>query len=187
MKNNHPKIVLTTLSMIILLVAGCKSGSNKDSGPSLKKPKDTDLEFWITERVTSKDLEDKGCTYLPGWMGAEEYLDSRYQAIPGEGGMATAPDIHVTYLLTGYPDLADDLAVTNIEITDSEITVYGLTINSTQNEITSRLSSLSNSFSFVTTLDECYLCVKIQNCSFCFMSTKIIINVPVTNNNGIIY
>lgn len=152
----------------------------------LKKPKDTNLEFWITERVTSIDLEDKGCTYLPGWMGAEEYLDSRYTADTSES-MAKAPEVHVTYLLTGYPDTLDDPAITHIEITDPLITVYGLTMESKDNQITSRLHDLADSFSYITTTEECYLSVKIQNCSFSFMSTKIVIDVPVTNNSGIVY
>ena len=152
----------------------------------LRKPKDTNLEFWITERATSKDLEDKGCTYLPGWMGAEEYLDSRYTADTSEP-MAKAPDIHVTYLLTGYPDTLDDPAITHIEITDPSITVYGLTMESTDNQITSRLNELATSFSYITTTEECYLSVKIQNCSFSFMREKIVIDVPVTNNSGIVY
>ena len=160
---------------------------NNASGPLyLKKPKDTNLEFWITERVTSKDLEDKGCTYLPGWMGAEEYLDSRYTADTSES-MAKAPDIHVTYLLTGYPDTLDDPAITHIEITDPSITVYGLTINSSEHEVSSRLHDLANSLSYVTTTDECYLCITIKKCSFSFMREKIVIDVPVTNNSGIVY
>ena len=178
---------LLSFTLFIPLLLGCGSNSNTKSDPYLlNKPKDTNLEFWITERVTSEDLLKKGCTYLPGWMGAEEYLDSRYTAIEVEG-MAAAPIIHVTYLLTGYPDLLDDPAITHIEITDPSITVYGLSIGATENQVTSRLSKLADSYSFVTTLDECYLRVTIKDVSFNFMSDKIIIDVPVTNNDNIIY
>jgi hypothetical protein len=90
-------------------------------------------------------------------------------------------------LVTGYPDLLDDNAITHIDITDPSITVYGLTLNSTDNEIINRITGMTNSFSYVTTADESYLKFTIDNCSFSFMSNKIIIDAPVTNNSGIVY
>jgi len=178
------KYIIGTTIFVLLLVA-CSSNKN-DSDIYLNIPKDTNLEFWITQKVSSEDFENKGCTYLPGWMGADEYLDSRYVA-DTSGGMAVAPDIHVTYLVTGYPDLLDDSAITHIDITDPSITVYGLTLNSTDNEIINRITGMTNSFSYVTTADESYLKFTIDNCSISFMSNKIIIDAPVTNNSGIVY
>ena len=178
------KYIISIVTLALLFNA-CSS-SKKDSDIYLTRPKDTNLEFWITQRVTFKDLEDKGCTYLPGWMGADEYLDSRYEA-DTSGEMAVAPEIHVTYLVSGYPDNIDDRAITHIEITDPTITVYGLTINSTDSEITNRVASIADSFSYVTAVDECYLRFMIKNCSFAFKIKKIIIDVPVTNNSGVIY
>ena len=174
----NKKIILSLLP--IILISGCNSNNG------YKKPKDTNLEFWITEKVSSKDMEDKGCTYLPGWFGAEEYLDSRYVAV-NKDGMLIAPDIHVTYLLTGYPDLMDDIAVTTIDITDPTITVYGLTINSSEREITNKLINKATKYSYVTTVDECYLAFEINHCWFHFKSNSIVINAPTTNNSGIIY
>ena len=175
------KALLLTLPLII--TTGC---NKTESDIYLSKPKDTNLEFWITERVTYKDFENKGCTYLPGWMGAEEYLDSRYTAETSEG-MAVAPDIHVTYLLTGYPDLLDETAVTHIEITDPTITVYGLTFESSERETSERLHKISNKSAYITTVDECYDAYQIKNCWFHFMSDRIIIDVPTTNKDGIVY
>ena len=168
------------------LLLGACSSVTQNSDIYLDRPEDTNLEFWITQRVTFEDFEEKGCTYLPGWFGADEYLDSRYIA-DTSGDMAVAPEIHVKYLVTGYPDTLDDRAITRIEITDPSITVYGLTISSTDNEIKNRIDNLTNSFSYVMAADECYLNFTINNCSFSFMSKKIIINVPVTNNTGVIY
>ena len=101
--------------------------------------------------------------------------------------MAKEPEIHVTYRLTGYPDVLDDLTVTHIEITDPAITVYGLTINSTEQEVTNRLFDMCSSFSFVTTIEECYISCTIKKCTFAFMQEKIVIDVPVTNNSGIVF
>ena len=56
----------------------------------LKKPADTNLDFWITERAERQEFEEKGCTLLPGWFGAAEYLDHRYVA-EESGDMAVDP------------------------------------------------------------------------------------------------
>ncbi len=172
------------LAFIVILLSACSS--NKDSEIYLDRPDDTNLEFWITQKVDLKEFEDKGCTYLPGRFGADEYLDSRYTADINDG-MAVAPAIHVKYLVTGYPDLVDELAVTHIEITDPSITVYGLNMNSTDNEILNRINNLTNSFSYVTTQEECYLRFTVNNCSFCFMSEKIVIDATVTNNTDVVF
>ena len=111
----------------------------------LKKPADTNLDFWITERAERQEFEEKGCALLPGWFGAAKYLDHRYVA-EESGDMAVAPAVHVTYLLSGYPDAKDEWAVTRIHITDPEITVYGLTMNSTNTEIEDRMADITDEF-----------------------------------------
>ena len=172
-------------SIFALLISGCTVKTQKET-TYIDRPEDTNLEFWITQRVNLEDFDNKGCTFLPGWMGADEYLDSRYTA-DTSSGMATAPDIHVTYLVTGYPDTLDDRAVTNIEITDPNITVYGLTLSSTIEDIRERMTGVADSISSETVGDEEHLTFMIDNCSFVFMDTKITISVPVTNNSGVIY
>ena len=181
--NNYSKTIVSLFSIFVFVLSGC---NNSKDDIYLERPEDTNLEFWITQRTTANEFDDKGCTVLPGWMGATEYLDSRYTAIE-DGDMVTAPDIHVTYLVTGYPDCLDNAAVTRIQITDPAITVYGLTINSSEKEISDRLSDISKSFSYVTTTYECYPVYRIKNCSFSFMSDKIVIAVPVTNKRGIVF
>ncbi len=174
------------LSFIAITFVLSLNGCSANKVIYIERPDDTNLEFWITQRVSIKDLEDKGCTYLPGWMGAEEYLDSRYKA-DTSGDMAKAPEIHVTYLITGYPDTLDDRAITHIEITDPTITVYGLTLNSTESEIREKMNGVADSFSNMTENDENYLAFNVKNCSFSFMPEKIVISVPVTNKKGVQY
>ena len=171
------------LPVISILLIGCSNNAGQ-SDIFLKRPKDTNLEFWITERVTFEQLENKGCTYIPGWMGADEYLGSKYRV--NEDG--SVPDIHVTYLITGYPDTLDDRAVTSISVTDPEITVYGLKIGAKESEIFERAKKLNySSMGFVTYVDECCAYFTIKNCTFVFKHSEITIDVPVTNNQGIIY
>ena len=89
------------LSLIFLCFAFAINGCSNSINPYLERPIDTNLEFWITQKVTFDEFKDKGCTFLPGWFGADEYLDSRYQADISTG-IVRAPEIHVTYLVTGY-------------------------------------------------------------------------------------
>ncbi len=173
----------SVLNILVFTLILCGCSKDKETQASyIDKPIDTNLEFWITQRVTLKEMEDKGCTYLPGWMGADEYLDSRYES-DTSGSMAIAPDIHVTYLVSGYPDTLDDSAITRIEITDPSITVYGLTLESSETEIRERMNDVADSFS----KDDSYFMFNIDNCSFMFSLEKITISVPVTNNSGVIY
>ena len=169
------KTIAALLITSIFALTACKK-------TYLNCPSDTNLEFWITQRVTDDDFKD--CTYLPGWFGASEYLDSRYKAIKveedGYKGI-TKPEKYVTYLVTGYPDTLDDSAVTRIEITDPKITVYGLTLNSTTEEIEKRMSELSAE---KTEYDREYT---IEKAYFSFQTDCIRISVPVTNKQNIIY
>ena len=165
-----------------MLITGCDA----KKAIYLSRPDDTNLEFWITQSVAFEDFKEKGCTYLPGWFGADEYLDSRYVADTREG-QATAPDIHVTYLLTGYPDTIDGKAITRIEITDPSITVYGLSLISTAEEIKTRMKGVADSISDMSENNARCVVFKIKNCSFGFASGIITISVPVTNNNNVQY
>lgn len=164
-------ILLTILPTLIL--PSCSS--NK----FLKRPEDTNLLFWITERVSAEDFKGCGCTYLPGWFGAAEYLDRRYEAIEEEGH-SRAPDVHVTYLTSGYPDALDASAITRINITDPTITVYGLTMNSAPDVVESRMKELK----FKVNKNGAYYK---NNCTFYFSRECISINAPSTNKHHIVY
>ena len=152
----------------------------------LKKPADTNLDFWITERAERQEFEEKGCTLLPGWFGAEEYLDHRYAA-EASGDMTVAPAVHVTYLLSGYPDTKDEWAVIRIHITDPEITVYGLTMNSTNTEIEGRMADMTDKFHYSEVNDVLHISFNVGKCVFDFSSSAINIGVPTTNKEEIIY
>ena len=169
--------LLGLLFLLSFSLVGCNEAEDEND-IFLDRPEDTNLEFWITQRTTPKELENKGCTFLPGCFGGEEYLDSRYSAVSTEN-MSYAPEVHVIYLITGYPDTLDESAITRIEITDPSITVYGLTLRSTDEEIRARMKGIAYSYA--------YKSFAIKNCSFVFSSNRIQISVPVTNNQGVVY
>ena len=83
------KIAFTLFSLLAFTLPSCGGNGNSKY---LDRPEDTNLEFWITQKVEWKDFEEKGCTFLPGWFGADEYLDSRYQAVEEDGGMPMAAE-----------------------------------------------------------------------------------------------
>lgn len=174
------------LFLIFIISIFTINGCSNPADLYFERPIDTNLEFWITQKVSLDEFKEKGCTFLPGWFGADEYLDSRYKADISTG-TAMALEIHVTYLVTGYPDTLDDRTVTQIEITDPTINVYGLTINSTQKEIKERISDIPNSSINENTFDYKFFSFKIGKANFHFYSNKITIAVPVTNKEGIIY
>ena len=172
------KTAFIFISIIPLLLSGCSL--NK----FLKRPEDTNLEFWITESCSSEDFKNKGCTYLPGWFGAEEYLDSRYEPIKiiEENGYErlSVPEVHVTYLRAGYPDALDSWRITRIEITDPTIIVYGLNMNSSKEEVKNRMKELKFK-------ENEYGGFYKNNCTFTFSNEHIVINAPSTNNSHIVY
>lgn len=96
-----------------------------------------------------------------------------------------APDVHVTYLLTGYPDVLDDTSVTRIEITDPEIRVYGLTLHSVTDQIRHRMDGVAKSLSFRQINGESAAVALIQNCTFIFSSSAITISAPVSNKQSV--
>ena len=181
MENVHSRILCIANSLLLCACVNTEPSNISD----FVMPHDTDLEFWITQRVSLEEMTAKGCTYLPGWMGADEYLDSRYEA-DNSGSMAIAPDIHVTYLVTGYPDTLDDPAITRIEITDPSIKVYGLSMGSTEDEIRNKMNGIADAF-VNDAEDEDRFTFVVRNCSFVFASESIMISVPVTNNSGVQY
>ncbi len=178
---NARKRILSVASFFAVLgsLTGCG-----DSATRLTRPDNTDLAFWITQQTNSEEMEERGCTYLPGWSGASQYLDPRYKAVEKEG-MAMAPDVHVTYLLTGYPDVLDDTSVTRIEITDPEIRVYGLTLHSVTDQIRHRMDGVAKSLSFRQINGESAAVALIQNCTFIFSSSAITISAPVSNKQSV--
>lgn len=96
-------------------------------------PKNTSLEFWITEDV--KDRDWTGHDEIYGWMGAREFLGSAYKKNVDTDGSDQHPEHYVSYVITAWPDYADGgQFVTDITVTDPAVKVYGLTIASTFEE-----------------------------------------------------
>lgn len=98
----------------------------------LRRPDDANLEFWITQNV--EEINFSQYIEIEGWYGAKQYYGIGYQPVIDDTGPCD-PEHFVKYLVTAYPDYADGgQYITKIEISDPDVTFYGLTTNSSFEE-----------------------------------------------------
>lgn len=102
--------------------------------------KDTNLEFWIAENVENVDFSNYQEKF--GLMGGREYYGTGYVPTTNEYGEQADPEACVIYTVTSYPDyISNKRHITRISITDPSVTVYGLTINSSADEVETIMKS----------------------------------------------
>ena len=157
-------------------------------------PKNTSLEFWITEDV--KDRDWTGHDEIYGWMGAREFLGSGYKKNEDPTGSNQHPEHYVSYVITAWPDYADGGEfVTDITVTDPDVTVYGLTIESTYEEFDAVFEPLGYELSWSDGAIETRVATKN---GITFRLTRAVddnpnvvpqirISAEVTNREGIVY
>ena len=82
-----------------------ESTESVKKGPALET---VGLEFEIAQKVEESDFE--GHDEIYGWFGAREFLGKEYKAVSAseEGGMATRPEVYVSYIVTAYPDYSSE-------------------------------------------------------------------------------
>ena len=132
------KAIIAALIVVILIVGIYIIISFAQLGTSSipQKPNDTSLEFWICDNVAEFDWS--GYDEIVGWMGAKEYLGKGYHAEEGK-----RPQVRVSYIITPWPDYASGgNYVTTIEITDPDVSVYGLTIDSDSKKFEEVMTSM---------------------------------------------
>ena len=115
--------------LTLILFAGC-------SASALERP-ETNLEFWIAENVDDVDFSTYQEKYRYGYMGPGRlYYGANYQPTVDEDGMQVDPEFYVVYAVSPYPDYASKKRhITGITINDPSVFVYGLTVNSPEQEI----------------------------------------------------
>lgn len=167
------KKLLLILLPIILLLPSCS--------PRLSEP-EHDLEFWITEDVDDFDFSSYQPKY--GIMGGREYYGTGYSPTLDENGQQIDPEHCVVYTVTNYPDYSTNSRhVTRIEITDPAVTVYGLSLSSSAEEIRATMTAEG----FTVTGSDTALRAERDNFLFTFSKDKITIRAEVTNHFGIVY
>ena len=125
---NKKKIFLIIIAVILILSTSFIFYLNYLPNPH------TNLEFWVVERVKKGDFKD--CSPKYGMFGGDQYYGSEYIPEITEGNMQIDPEYCVIYTVTAYPDyMFNNRYVTGIYITDPKIEIYGLTINSSKEDI----------------------------------------------------
>ena len=122
------KKLLSIMLCAIVLITLVGYGSNR-----LKKP-ETNLEFWIAENVDNVDFSNYQMKY--GMFGGNMYYGTGYVPTLDENEQQIDPVHCVIYTVTSYPDYINKSQhITRIEITDPKIKLYGLSINSSNEDI----------------------------------------------------
>ena len=171
------KIATLLLCIVVLLtLVGC--GSSK-----LEKP-ETNLEFWIGENVDDVDFSNYQMKY--GMFGGNMYYGIGYVPTLDENEQQVDPEHCVIYTVTSYPDYMNKAQhVTRIEITDPEIELYGLSINSSKEDI----KNVMEEQGFTVIEGEYGITAEKGKFTFNFNkhSNSITIRVEVTNRLGIVF
>ena len=134
-RNLIAKIAAAMAAVCLLACASACAGERV-----LPRPQDTDLQFWVAEKVSDADLD--GLQFLPGMFGGDQYLAGGYAAPEGEG----SPCSCVVYTVTAYPDYSSNGGafdtVTGILVTDPAVRVGGITCSASLEEFESAFRAL---------------------------------------------
>ena len=153
-----------------------------EKNDTLSKP-ETALEFWIAENVDGVDFSKYQIKY--GMMGGTEYYGTGYAPTVDEYGQQVDPKHCVIYTVTSYPDYSDkEQHVTSIYITDPEIELYGITLNSSFEDFESKIKVQGFE---ITTSNEYYRTAEKGKYSISITKEWIRIRVKVENKEGIIF
>ena len=176
---------LIALALVLTTFLFCLIGCNNDDIDDFSQPP-SNLEFWIAENVDDVDFSKYQIKY--GMMGGTEYYGTGYVPTIDEEGQQVDPEHCVLFTVTSYPDYSSKSQhITYISITDPSIEVFGLTINSTQEEIRYTLEETCGYDFTVEELGGNTLVARKGDYTFSFSPTKITIRVNVTNKQGIIF
>lgn len=123
------------LCTFALLLSSC--GGNKDV--KIEKPEDTNLEYWLLDSPYNKEWVE-----LPNshWLDDRDYLALGDEPIVDDNGNLSKPEKYVMYTVGNYPLYDFGVKkIISITITDPDVYVWGLTINSTRDEVVTILKN----------------------------------------------
>ncbi len=101
---------------------------------------DANLEFWLGHRVEAGDFA--GHEQYFGTFGEDIYLGEDYAFLRDAHGGQRFPAHYVSYTVKSYPDAAfGKQTVTSVHVTDPEVTMWGISVNSTAEEVDEILRS----------------------------------------------
>ncbi len=146
------KINFALLSLICFSLVGCANTN------ITVKPKDYDLDYWISETIDVNSIDTSKI-----YEKSEEkivYLDSNYSFQSNTDGLLILPKECVIYHFTFSENV---WSVSFIYVTDPSVKMFGLTINSSTNKIRYKFKKMG--FEYLdkySGFDSCYLKENIQ-------------------------
>ena len=122
------------IALTLLLCTLALMFSSCSNYVTIEKPTDANFEYWLLDSPNKKSF-----TYIDG-IG---YLSNNYEPIINEDGSLCAPQEYVSYWFENYPfwEVGID-KIMCINITDPNVSVWGLTINSTKEEFVDTFSRM---------------------------------------------
>lgn len=121
-------IALTIVSALLVVLAGCGA----DDVSLDVKPEKTNLEFWVKYEVEDEESLGQRMWWNssePAWYLAKGYEPSGFDKNGNANGL---PEEYVLYAVYPYPRNSDSKKIVSIKITDPKISVYGITLNSSE-------------------------------------------------------
>lgn len=121
-------IALIIVSALLVVFAGCGA----DDVSLDVKPEKTNPEFWVKYEVEDEESLGKRMwrnSSEPAWYLAKGYEPSGFDKNGNSNGL---PEEYVLYAVYPYPRNSDSKKIVSIKITDPKISVYGITLNSSE-------------------------------------------------------
>ena len=174
--------VIVFVLLLSTILFGCGNRGAEGSGGIEKT--ETNLEFWICDNADNIDFSN--CQERYGIMGGREYYGSAYAPMKDANGGQVDPEECVIYTITSYPDYSSKAQhITGITITDPSVTVYGLTVKSSVDEVTATMTSYG--YAPVEREFPGALLFEKEGIKFSFSDGCIRIIAEVSNENGIVF
>ena len=119
-------LISTLLCLCMVSLTSCTSNADNKI---IEKPNDTTLEFWVAQDVSNVDFSEH--CQIVGMEGGSQYYGKDYGSISVDDEQVYDHFQCVIYTITAYPDYSDGGEfITQIDITDPQVSVYGITCNS---------------------------------------------------------
>ncbi|MBQ7669987.1 MAG: hypothetical protein IJS45_04620 [Clostridia bacterium] len=177
--------------------AGAESGTDGKTGEFdfYALPYGSGLDFWICQSV-DEETDFEGF-YRNKLFGGREYANAKYN-VYHIGTEQIFPDKFVIYTVTAWPDYSDyserGAYVTTIWISDPEVSLWGITVDSTIPEFETKMSELGFTVEYDEELQR-YTATSPDGNYYILFDTKdggyrgakLRVVAPVSNRNGILF